>query len=59
MSLEVEPLSHMLSVSTPSREIMLSREKIKTCQIEIAEHVLDVILLVLGMRDFDLILDMD
>ena len=59
MSLDVEPLSHMLFVSTPSRKIMLSREKIKVCQIEIAKHVLDVTLLVLNMQDFDVILGMD
>ena len=40
MNLEVEPLSYLLSISTPSGEIMLSREKIKACQIEVAEHVL-------------------
>ena len=59
MNLEVEPLSYLLSVSTPSREIMLSREKIKACQREVAEHVLDVTLLVLDMRDFDVILGID
>ena len=59
MSLEVESLSYMLSVSTSFGEIMLSRKKIKACQIEIAEHVLDVTLLVLDMRDFDVILGMD
>ena len=35
---------------------MLSKEKIKACQIEIADHVLDVTLLVLDMQDFDVIL---
>ena len=29
--LEVEPLDHVLSVSTPSGESMLSKEKIKAC----------------------------
>ncbi|TYK14428.1 gag protease polyprotein [Cucumis melo var. makuwa] len=32
---EVEPLDHVLSVSTPSGESMLSKEKTKACQIEI------------------------
>ncbi|KAA0032183.1 ty3-gypsy retrotransposon protein [Cucumis melo var. makuwa] len=32
---EVEPLDHVLSVSTPSGESMLSKEKIKAFQIEI------------------------
>ena len=59
MSLEVEPLSYMLYVSTPSREIMLSKENIKACKIEITDHILDVTLLVLDMRDFDVILSMD
>ena len=56
--LEVESLDYVLSVSTPSGEIMLSKEKIKACKIEIVGHVLDVTLLVLDMRDFDVILDM-
>ncbi|KAL0537061.1 hypothetical protein IC582_026029 [Cucumis melo] len=57
--LEVEPLHHVLSVSTPSGECMLSKEKVKTCQIEIAGHVIEVMLLVLDMLDFDVILGMD
>ncbi|KAA0043118.1 ty3-gypsy retrotransposon protein [Cucumis melo var. makuwa] len=57
--LEVEPLHHVLSVSTPSGECMLSKEKVKACQIEIADHVIEVTLLVLNMLDFDVILGMD
>ncbi|TYK06203.1 ty3-gypsy retrotransposon protein [Cucumis melo var. makuwa] len=54
--LEVELLDHVLLVSTPSGESMLSKEKIKACQIEIASHEIDVTLLVLDMHDFDVIL---
>ncbi|KAL0536883.1 hypothetical protein IC582_025846 [Cucumis melo] len=57
--LEVEPLGSVLSVSTPSGEVLLSKEKIKACRVEIANHVLDVTLLVLDMEDFDVILGMD
>ncbi|TYJ95917.1 pol protein [Cucumis melo var. makuwa] len=57
--LEVEPLHHVLSLSTPSGECMLSKEKVKACQIEIAGHVIEVTLLVLDMLDFDVILGMD
>ncbi|KAL0534147.1 hypothetical protein IC582_028431 [Cucumis melo] len=57
--LEVEPIHHVLSVSTPSRECMLSKEKVKGCQIEITGHVIEVTLLVLDMLDFDVILGMD
>ncbi|TYK07894.1 ty3-gypsy retrotransposon protein [Cucumis melo var. makuwa] len=57
--LEVEPLHHVLLVSTPSKECMLSKEKVKACQIEIAGHVIEVTLLVLDMPDFDVILGMD
>ncbi|TYJ97124.1 gag protease polyprotein [Cucumis melo var. makuwa] len=57
--LEVEPLHHVLSVSTPSGECMLSKEKVKACQIVIAGHVIEVTLLVLDMLDFDVILGMD
>ncbi|KAA0050679.1 gag protease polyprotein [Cucumis melo var. makuwa] len=57
--LEVEPLHHVLSVSTPSGENMLSKKKMKACQIEIAGHVIEVTLLVLDMHDFDVILGMD
>ena len=59
MCLEVEPLVSILSVSTPSGKVMLSKEKIKACQVEVANHVFDVTLLVLDMRDFDVILGMD
>ncbi|KAA0039195.1 gag protease polyprotein [Cucumis melo var. makuwa] len=58
VGLEVEPLGSVLSVSTPS-EVLLSKEKIKACRVEIANHVLDVTLLVLDMQDFDVILGMD
>ncbi|KAL0549242.1 hypothetical protein IC582_013723 [Cucumis melo] len=57
--LEVEPLHHVLSVSTPSGECMLLKERVKACQIEIAGHVIEVTLLVLDMLDFDVILGMD
>ncbi|KAL0557201.1 hypothetical protein IC582_005719 [Cucumis melo] len=57
--LEVEPLYHVLSVSTPSGECMLSKEKVKACHIEIAGYVIEVTLLVLDMLDFDVILGMD
>ncbi|KAL0546449.1 hypothetical protein IC582_016357 [Cucumis melo] len=57
--LGVEPLRHVLSVSTPSGECMLSKEKVKACQIEIAGHVIEVTLIVLDMLDFDVILGMD
>ncbi|KAA0060217.1 ty3-gypsy retrotransposon protein [Cucumis melo var. makuwa] len=57
--LEVKPLHHVLTVSTPSRENMLSKEKVNACQIEIAGHVIEVMLLVLDMLDFDVILGMD
>ncbi|KAL4025570.1 hypothetical protein IC575_013972 [Cucumis melo] len=57
--LEVEPLHHVLSVSTPFGECMLSKETAKACQIEIAGHVSEVTLLVLDMLDFDVILGMD
>ena len=57
--LEVEPLDYVLLVSTLSGEIMLSKKNIKACEIEITGHVLDVTLLVLDMRDFDVILGMD
>ncbi|KAA0035365.1 ty3-gypsy retrotransposon protein [Cucumis melo var. makuwa] len=56
---EVEPLHHVLSVSTPSRECMLSKEKVKACQIKTTGHVIEVTLLVLDMLDFDVILGMD
>ncbi|KAL0534116.1 hypothetical protein IC582_028397 [Cucumis melo] len=59
VGLEVEPLGSVLSVSTPSGEVLLSKEKIKACRVEIANHVLDVTLLVLDMQDFDVILGMD
>ncbi|KAL4011245.1 hypothetical protein IC575_028297 [Cucumis melo] len=59
VGLKVEPLDSVLSVSTPSGKVLLSKEKIKACRVEITNHMLDVILLVLDMQDFDLILGMD
>ena len=56
---EVELLDYVLSVSTPFMEIMLVKERIKACQVEIANRVLEVTLIVLNMRDFDVILGMD
>ncbi|KAL0537029.1 hypothetical protein IC582_025997 [Cucumis melo] len=41
------------------RGVMLSKERVKACQIEIAGHVIEVTLLVLDMLDFDVILGMD
>ncbi|TYK08309.1 putative gag-pol polyprotein [Cucumis melo var. makuwa] len=40
-------------------EVMLFKDKIKACQVEITNHVLDVTFLVLDMQDFDVILGMD
>ncbi|KAL0533477.1 hypothetical protein IC582_030317 [Cucumis melo] len=57
--LEVEPLYYVLSISTPSGENMLSKKKVKACQIEIAGHVIEVALLVLDMLDFNVIMGMD
>ncbi|KAA0046947.1 ty3-gypsy retrotransposon protein [Cucumis melo var. makuwa] len=57
--LEVEPLHHVLSVSTHYGENMLPNEKVKACQIKIAGHVIEVTLLVLDMHDFDVIRGMD
>ncbi|KAA0067484.1 ty3-gypsy retrotransposon protein [Cucumis melo var. makuwa] len=59
VGLEVEPLGSVLSVSTPSGEVLLSKEQIKACRVEIANRMLDVNLLVLDMQDFDVILGMD
>ncbi|KAA0042191.1 DNA/RNA polymerases superfamily protein [Cucumis melo var. makuwa] len=56
--LGVEPLDHVLSVSTPFGKDMLSKEKIKACQIKIASHVIDVMLFVLNMHEFGIILAM-
>ncbi|XP_038889237.1 uncharacterized protein LOC120079128 [Benincasa hispida] len=57
--LNSKPLQFLLSISTPSGEIMLATEKVKTCQVEVANRVLDVTLIILDMHNFDVILDMD
>ncbi|KAA0062713.1 ty3-gypsy retrotransposon protein [Cucumis melo var. makuwa] len=62
VGLEVEPLNGVLFVSTPSGEVLLSKEKIIACRVEIANQMLDVTLLLLDMQDFNdfnVILDMD
>ncbi|KAA0044262.1 pol protein [Cucumis melo var. makuwa] len=43
MVTEVQQLCSILSLSIPSGEVMLSKEKIKACQVEIANHVSDVV----------------
>ncbi|KAL4028406.1 hypothetical protein IC575_011602 [Cucumis melo] len=57
--IEAEREGTVVTVSTPSGECMLSKEKVKRCQIEITGHVIEVTLLVLDMLDFDVILGMD
>ena len=57
--LELEPLPFVLSVSTSSKEILLAKKKIKVCRVEIANRELEVTLIILAMRDFDVILGMD
>ncbi|KAL4012228.1 hypothetical protein IC575_029324 [Cucumis melo] len=57
--LEVEPLGSALSALYSSGEVLLSKEKIRACWVEIANHTLNVTLLVLDMQDFDVILGMD
>ena len=47
------------SISTLFGEIMLAKKKIKTCQVEIENSVLEVTLIVLNMSDFDVIIGMD
>ncbi|TYK27669.1 gag protease polyprotein [Cucumis melo var. makuwa] len=59
VGLEVEPLGSILLVFTPSGAVMLSKDKIRACQVGVANHVLDVTLLMLDMSDFDVILGMD
>ncbi|KAL4023182.1 hypothetical protein IC575_016932 [Cucumis melo] len=59
VGLEVEPLGSVLSVSTPSGRSCCLKKKIKACRVEMANHMLDVTLLMLDMRDFDVILGMD
>ncbi|KAA0046200.1 hypothetical protein E6C27_scaffold376G00730 [Cucumis melo var. makuwa] len=54
-----KPMEATLRQPPASQEVLLSKEKIKACQVEIANHVLDVTLLVLDIRDFDVILGMD
>ncbi|KAL0556454.1 hypothetical protein IC582_004968 [Cucumis melo] len=56
---EAERAGTVMTVSTPSGKCMLSKEKVKECQIEITGHVIEVTLLVLDMLDFDVILGMD
>ncbi|XP_038886757.1 uncharacterized protein LOC120076880 [Benincasa hispida] len=57
--LDSEPLPFALFISTPSGEIMLATEKIKACQVKVENRALDVTLIILDMRDLDVILSMD
>ncbi|XP_038885962.1 uncharacterized protein LOC120076265 [Benincasa hispida] len=57
--IDSESFPFTLSISTPSGEFMLDIEKIKACQVEVANRALDVTLIILDIRDFDVLLGID
>ncbi|TYK29817.1 ty3-gypsy retrotransposon protein [Cucumis melo var. makuwa] len=53
-------VAHNKGAGAPHKgEVMLLKEKVKACQIEITGHVIEVTLLVLDILDFNVILCMD
>ena len=53
------PLENNLCVRTPSREVILVNSICKDCVLSIEDREMKADLLVLEMKDFDLILGMD
>ena len=54
-----EPLNHNIHVSTPSGDLLTGTLVYKSCPIDVSSHKLFVDLIVLDIRDFEVILGMD
>ena len=54
-----EPFNHNIHVSTPSGELLMGKLVYKACPIDIDSHKLFVDLIVLDIKDFEVILGMD
>lgn len=54
-----ENLDSVLFVSTPGNETLLGEVIYKSCNVEIAGRKLSINLIVIDMRDFDIILRMN
>ena len=57
--LEKEPLETILSVSTPAHELLLTTHRVKGGSVTVSGRVIEAVLIVLSMQDFDVILGMD
>lgn len=59
MNVLPENLDSVLFVSTPGNETLLGEVIYKSCNVEIAGRKLSINLIVIDMRDFDIILRMN
>ena len=57
--LEKEPLETILSVSTPAHELLLTTHRVKGGSVTVSGRVIEAVLIVLSMQDFDVILGMN
>ena len=57
--LEKEPLETILSVSTPAHELLMATHRVKGCGVIVSGRVIEAVLIVLSMQDFDVILGMN
>ena len=57
--LEKVPLETILSVSTPTHELLMATHRVKGGSVTVSGRVIEPALIVLSMQDFDVILGMD
>ena len=57
--LEKESLEIILSVSTPTHELLMTTHRVKGGSVTVLGRVIKAALIVLSMQDFDVILGMD
>ena len=56
--LEKVPLETILSVSTPTHELLMATHRVKGGSVTVSGRVIEAALIVLSMQDFDVILGM-
>ena len=57
--LKLEPLEFTLTLSTPTNKLLLATHRINVGSLTASGRVLDAMLIILCLHDFDLILGMD
>ena len=55
--LEKEPLETILSVSTPTHELLMATHRVKGGSVTVSGRVIEAVLIILSMQDFDVGMD--